>query len=76
MSVSSVTSVSRTGAAAQTRSRKRAFNRPSCRSTVKCKEDKKRQNVLYTGNRATRNIPSSIGSRSRYCKWFSRENPT
>jgi hypothetical protein len=34
------------------------------------------QNVPCTGNRATRNIPSSIGSRSRYCKWFSRENPT
>ena len=76
VSVSSVTSLSRILAAAQTRSRKRAFRLPNCRSTVKCKDDKKRQNVLCTGNRVTRKIPSNIGSRSRYCRWFNREKPT
>ena len=48
---------------------------PSCRSTLKCNDDRKRQKVLCISKRATRRNPRNIASRSRYCSWFNREKP-
>jgi hypothetical protein len=43
---------------------------------LKCREARNRQKVHCGGNRKTCKMPTSIGSRAKNRKWFSREKPT